>query len=779
MINIKINKKKFFIKKKNTILNIAKKNGIYIPYFCYHKKLSISANCRMCLIEIKNSIKLLPACATEISDGMIIKTNSKKVIEARKNILDFFLINHPLDCPICDKGGECKLQDFSMKYGNFFSKDYKNKRVFLKKNVGPLISMNEMNRCINCTRCIRFSEEIAGNSEIGIINKGEKSEIITFYGKKINSELSGNMIDICPVGAITSKPFRFKARPWELKNKKSISPFDNSGSNLTIQIKDNKILRILPYENKNINECWISNKERFFYDGLYNNRNLLPKIKINKKWEVVKLSEALKYIKNKIIEIQKKYNSNSIATICNTSSTLEELFLIKKITKKINSPNIDFRLRQTDFNLNNKIIPWLGINIKDIPNINGAFIIGSFLKKDHPIISLKIRQSIKNGSKINILNANYNDNSILINNKIIIQPSLWVKILYEILVYILKKKKKKIPEFITNIKISQKSKNIANDLLFLKNTIILLGNLVTQHPEYSQIHIISQTISEETNSKLGYLTEANNIISGYITKVFSKNKNINSKTLFKNLYKSYILYNVEPEFDCYNPILTKKALKKSKFTVVISPFIHNMKYAHVILPITPFTENSGTFINVEGIPQSFKRSIKPLNNIISGWELLCKLGKIFKIPNLNYKSSLEIKEKIFTNKNEIINKLNNYCKLKFKPIKKYNKLLLERISDIPIYLSNSILRRSKILSKTQDSQEPKILISKKLSKKLSISNYNIIYIKQKKGYAILEAYIDKNLPENVIQISAAHKKTSNLGKMIGNIKIKKHYINNN
>lgn len=398
MINIEIDGKQLQVEGGCSVIEAAHQLGIYIPHFCYHKKLSIAANCRMCLVQVEKAPKPLPACATPVAEGMKVFTASEQAIKAQKGVMEFLLINHPLDCPVCDQGGECELQDLAVGYGGSASRYQEDKRVVLRKDIGPLVATEEMSRCINCTRCVRFGIEIGGMMELGQAFRGEHAEIMSFVSGTVDSELSGNMIDLCPVGALTSKPFRYSARTWELSRRKSVSPHDSLGSNLAVQVKNNSVMRVLPIENEEINECWISDRDRFSYEGLNSSERLTkPMIKQNGRWLEVDWQIALEYVSNGLRQISRESGPESVGALATPSSTLEELYLLQKLMRGLGSNNIDFRLRQSDFSADGKQggAPWLGMAVADINLVDRFLIVGSFLRKDHPLLASRVRQAVK------------------------------------------------------------------------------------------------------------------------------------------------------------------------------------------------------------------------------------------------------------------------------------------------------------------------------------------------------------------------------------------------
>src|SRR5450830_345033 len=434
MIEIELDGKKVDIAEGSMIMHAAEKAGTFIPHFCYHKKLSVAASCRMCLVDVEKMPKPMPACATMVAPGMIVHTRSDKALKAQKSVMEFLLINHPLDCPICDQGGECQLQDLAVGYGASSSRYQEEKRVVVNKNLGPLIS-TDMTRCIHCTRCVRFGQEVAGIMELGMAGRGEHSEILSFVGKTVDSELSGNMIDLCPVGALTSKPFRYSARTWELSRRKSVSPHDSIGANLIVQVKGGKVMRVLPLENDEVNECWISDKDRFSYEALDSEERLTkPMLKQDGKWQEVEWQVALEYVAHGLRNIRHEHGANAIAALATPYSTLEELTLLQKVVRGMGSENIDFRLRQSDFALDHQVNPWLGMSIVEFSQLNRALIIGSFLRKDHPLLTARLRQAVKSGAKISIVHATDDDLLMPVANKIIAAPSAWLSALSEVVV---------------------------------------------------------------------------------------------------------------------------------------------------------------------------------------------------------------------------------------------------------------------------------------------------------------------------------------------------------
>ena len=774
MVEIEIDGKKVEVQEGSMVMDAANKLGTYIPHFCYHKKLSIAANCRMCLVDVEKAPKPLPACATPVSAGMIVRTASDKAVKAQKGVMEFLLINHPLDCPICDQGGECQLQDLAVGYGGSSSRYEEEKRVVTPKDVGPLISMKEMNRCIHCTRCVRFGQEVAGVMELGMLGRGEHSEITTFVGNTVNSELSGNMIDLCPVGALTSKPFRYAARTWELSRRKSVSPHDSIGSNLLVQVKNGKVMRVLPLENDQVNECWISDKDRFAYEALDSAERLTkPMLKQDGKWQEVDWQTALEYVAHGLRNIRHEHGADAIAALGTPYSTLEELSLLQKVVRGLGSENIDFRLRQSDFALDHQVTPWLGMSIVEFGQLNRAFIVGSFLRKDHPLLTARLRQSVKSGAKISLLHATDDDMLMPIANKIIAAPSNWLAALGEVAVAVAQAKGVAAPAGFENVKPSDAAAQTAASLLSGTARGVFLGNAAAQHPQASQLHALAQWIAQQTESTFGYLTEAGNTVGGYLANAIPGANGANALQAFAQPRKAYLLLNAEPELDSYDPQAARAALDQAEMVVVMSAYKHGADYADVLLPIAPFTETSGTFVNCEGRAQSFNGTVKPLADARPGWKVLRVLGNLLGLQNFEYDTSEAIRGEVLGTDAAHAARLNNNAATAPQAVAQTASGALERVTDVPIHFTDAIARRSPPLQETLDGQAPKAWLSAALSQKLGIVAGDRVTVRQGQGSASLTAAIDGRLPENVVRVAAAHASTAKLGGMFGAIVVEK------
>ncbi len=710
MLKIEIDGKEVEVPHGATVMDATNKLGIYVPHFCYHKKLSIAANCRMCLVEVEKAPKPLPACATPVTDGMKVKTASGVAKKAQNSVMEFLLINHPLDCPICDQGGECQLQDLAVGYGGSASRFQEEKRVVLHKDIGPLVAAEEMSRCIQCTRCVRFGQEVAGVMELGMIGRGEHAEIVAFVGQSVDSELSGNMIDICPEGALTSKPFRYSARTWELARRKSVSPHDGLGSNLVVQVKQNKVMRILPLENEAINECWLSDKDRFSYEALNSEDRLTaPMVRKDGRWEETDWQTALEFSVNGL---------KDFGVLASPHSTLEELYL----TGKLGGP-ADFRLRHCDFSGDGKRkgIPWLGMPIADIATLDRVLVVGSFLRKDHPLIAQRLRQAAKRGTQIHVLHSVDDDWLMRIASRKIVAPSDILSALG----------------------------SFADVLKAGKNSAILLGNFAQQHPQAAAIHAAAQAMGV----KVGFLGEASNSVGGYVAGLPATGgiPEVSRR-------KSLVLLGLE-DLDLANPNL----IKEKQFIVNLTSFKSGV--GDVLLPIAPFTETSGTFINTEGRVQGFHAAVRPMGDARPAWKVLRVLGTMLGRPGFEFETVEQVRDACMAGR-DVQALLSNSTD--FQPLEtKSNTSGIQRIADVPIYFADPLARRSAPLQKTRDARAPMAWMNGKLLAQFKISPGEKIKITQGKGEAVLVAALDDKLPDNCVRVAAGHASTAGLGAMFG------------
>jgi NADH-quinone oxidoreductase subunit G len=696
-----------------SVIEAAKRLGIYIPHFCYHAKLSIAANCRMCLVEVEKAPKPMPACATPASDGMKVWTHSPGAKKAQNGVMEFLLINHPLDCPICDQGGECQLQDLAVGYGGSASRYQEEKRVVLRKDLGPLVAAEEMTRCIQCTRCVRFGQEIGGVMELGMVNRGELAEIVAFVGRSVDSELSGNMIDLCPVGALTSKPFRYAARTWELARRRSISPHDALGANLVVQLKQNEVLRVLPLENEAVNECWLSDKDRFSYEGLNApDRLTRPMARIDGQLQEVEWQVALERAAEGLADA---------GVLASPHATLEELYLAGKLGPA------DFRLRHSDFSADGRRagIPWLGLPIAELGALDRVLVIGSFLRKDHPLIAHRLRQAAKRGAQIHVLHSVDDDWLMPIASKTIVAPSA-------------------LPGAIAALK---------DRLAGAQNAAVLLGNFAQQHPQAAAIHAAAQALGV----KLGVLGEAANSVGGYVAGLPS------GGGLPAVLEKAaLLLLNVEPALDCADP----GAASRARFVVNLSAWKSDV--GDVLLPVAPFTETAGTFISTEGRVQSFQACALPLGEARPAWKVLRVLGTMLGRPGFEFDTIEQVRAACLGGR-DVATLLSNAIDVQVQPAPR--PAGIERIAEVPIYFADPLVRRAPSLQKTRDARPPRAWMNARLMAKLGVADGQPVRVRQGERSARLAAALDDRLPDDCARIAAAHASTAPLGPMFGAVAI--------
>lgn len=636
MVEIELDGKKVEVAPGSMVMHAAEKAGVYIPHFCYHKKLSIAANCRMCLVEVEKAPKALPACATPVTEGMIVRTKSKKALEAQQSVMEFLLINHPLDCPICDQGGECQLQDLAVGYGAGASRYGEEKRVVKAKGIGPLVSTEEMTRCIHCTRCVRFGEEIGGVMELGMINRGEHAEITTVKGDTLDSELSGNVIDLCPVGALTSKPFRYSARTWEMSRRKSISPHDSTGANLIVQVKNHKVLRVVPMENEAVNECWIADRDRFSYEALNSEERLTaPMIKQGGNWQEVDWPTALEYVASGFKQIKGQHGAASMGALLSPHSTLEELHLATQLMRALGSDNIDHRLRHAQF-MPAEGVRWLGMSIAALQELQTALVLGSNLRKDHPLFAQRVRQAAKRGCKVFSLHSQANDWAMPVQAQVTVPAAQWAQVLAGIAAAVAQAKGVQAP---VAAQADEAAQAIAQALMAGERKAILLGNGAAHHAHAAELLALAQWIAGQTGAHVGYLTEAANTVGAQWVQAQPQGDGLNAAQMLGGGIKAALLLNTEPAFDS---AAGAQGLAQAEMVVTLSPFKANMDISDVLLPIAPFTETSGTFVNAEGRVQGFHAVVRPLGETRPAWKVLRVLANLLELPGFDYESSQEV-----------------------------------------------------------------------------------------------------------------------------------------
>ncbi len=655
IVNIEVDGNPVEAKKGQMIIEVTDNIGAYIPRFCYHEKLSIAANCRMCLVEVEKAPKPLPACATPIMEGMKVFTRSPAAIAAQKATMEFLLINHPLDCPICDQGGECELQDLALGYGRGVSRYQERKRVVKDKDIGPLIS-TDMTRCIHCTRCVRFGEEVTGLQQLGTTERGENMKIGTYVEQSIDHELSANIIDLCPVGALNNKPYRYSARAWEMQQCSTVSPHDCVGSNMSAHVLRGTVKRVVPSENEAINETWLSDRDRFSYEGIYSSDRLLtPRLKSGEDWEEVSWEEAL----NRLAEELKMAGSDNMGVLAAPGSTIEEFHLLSRLADHLGTSNVDHRIRQRDFSdqENDPLLPWLGCSIEDIEKADAILVIGSNIRKEAPIIAHRVRKAALNGAKISVVNNEAYEFFFGVHEQItglgIVRQLAGIAVAAA--------GSGKLPASVSRlcegIDPTAEQRNIAASLGDAERGHLLTGLIAGRHRASSAIRGLVAAISDLTGATFGTLSEAGNSAGAHLAGVLPhrgsggalrKKTGLHAADILDASLDTVLLFGLEPDdLTCAENAEAKLVAKK--FVVALTPFTSDSleRSANLMLPIGTFAETSGTYVNCEGRRQSFAGIATPVGEARPGWKVLRVIGNLLDAEGFDYVTSEDVRDEVF------------------------------------------------------------------------------------------------------------------------------------
>ncbi|QCS61731.1 NADH-quinone oxidoreductase subunit NuoG [Achromobacter denitrificans] len=774
MVELTVDGNKVEVPEGSMVMHAAQKVGLYVPHFCYHKKLSIAANCRMCLVEVEKAPKALPACATPVTNGMVVHTCSEKARAAQKSVMEFLLINHPLDCPICDQGGECQLQDLAVGYGGSSSRYQEEKRVVFHKDLGPLVSAEEMSRCIHCTRCVRFGQEIAGVMELGMLGRGEHSEITTFVGRSIESELSGNMIDICPVGALTSKPFRYSARTWELARRRSVSPHDSLGANLVIQVKGDRVMRVVPFEDEAVNECWISDRDRFSYEGLNSEDRLsAPMIKgTDGKWQEASWADALQAVAQGLSRVRDSFGAGQIGALASEYATTEEYALLGRLVRSLGSENIDFRLRQTDaaFDASLTGAPWLGMPIAELDNLDRVLVVGSFLRKDHPLMAQRLRQAAKRGTQILMVDSAADDPLMPVTARITVAPSELARALAEVAVALAQAKEQAVPAEFASVVPGDNAKAIAASLASGANTAVLMGNLAVASAQASTLAANGRAVAGLAGGKFGFLTSGGNTVGGYLAGAVPGKGGKNAAAMLAEPLKAYVVLHAEPLLDADNGQQAIAALRGAQFAVALTPYRSAAaEWADVMLPVSPFTETSGTYVNAQGLAQSFKGTVAPFGQTRPAWKVLRVLGNVLHLAGFDDETSESVRDAVLAG--GIEGRLSNDIKAPLGLGQAGTGL--ERVADVPIYRSDAMVRRSEPLQAAPASKKPAAAMNGRTLTSLGLTAGVKVRVSGGQGAVELVTVQDDAVADRAVRISAAFENTAALGGAFGQISVER------
>ena len=813
MVTITVDGQEMQAPKGAMLIEVTDEKNIKVPRFCYHKKLAVAANCRMCLVEVEKAPKPLPACATPVMDGMVVHTHSQYAKDAQKSVMEFLLINHPLDCPICDQGGECELQDVAVAYGQSVSEYSETKRVVLDKNIGPLIA-TELTRCIHCTRCVRFGREIAGIRELGMTGRGENALISTFIDECINSEMSGNSVDVCPVGALTAKPSRFKGRAWEMVQHKTIAPHDCIGSNLSVHTLRGEIVRVVPCENESINEVWISDRDRFSYEGVESDDRLTtPMIKRSGMWKAASWDEALQLVADKFksiadekvkqIEAATKEEeaeedsaddaeaiepvNTEMAALVSANATLEEQYLTQKLMRVLGSGNVDFRLRQSDFSDQDAapVMPWLGQSIEQLEKLDAALLIGSNVRKEQPIANLRLRKAtVNNDAKISFITPRIYDFNYDVANNIAVAQQNMVAELAAVAAAVYQLSGSSAPANLSgaigSAQVSDAHKAIAKQLMDAESATVLLGNIADMHPQLSALRALAEAIAKETNSAFGYLTDGCNAAGAWLagavphrgaggaTEDVVAGKNISELTREK--LAACLLLNIEPDTDAADANALMAMLDATDFIVSISAYnsASVKQVADVMLPAANFMETSGTYVNAEGFWQSFKGVLEPRGDARPAWKILRVLGNLAGVDGFEHMSSDEVKAEVRSHCESI--ELSNVLDSSVA-IDANVDAGLHRSSDVPMYSTDAIVRRATSLQQTVDAQTMCVRLNSVEAERLGVAEETTVTVKQGGNSASMLLVIDDTIPDSSAWIPLAVQGNEVLGSAYGVVAI--------
>ncbi|MBI5461023.1 MAG: NADH-quinone oxidoreductase subunit G [Gammaproteobacteria bacterium] len=783
-ITVEIDGQPYKARKGQMIIEVTDAHGIPVPRFCYHSKLPIAANCRMCLVQVEKAPKPLPACATPIADGMKIQTQSDYARKAQKAVMEFLLINHPLDCPICDQGGECELQDLALGYGRDVSRFAETKRVVKDKDVGPLIATC-MTRCIHCTRCVRFLDVIAGHRELGGIGRGENVEIGTYVERAIESEMSGNVIDVCPVGALTSKPFQFTARAWELQQTPSVAPHDCVGSNLYLHSRRGEVMRAVPRDNEELNEVWLSDRDRFSYQGLaHAERITQPQRKLNGQWQTIDWETALKVVADGL----RHCAGDDLGILASPTATVEEAYLLARIAEGLGCANIDHRLRQTDVADQDTLPlhPWLGGPLADLENRDAVLLVGANPRKEAPIIAHRLRKASLAGARVFAINPIAYDFNFAVADQIAVKPSAMVAELAAVTAAALKIRSANVPADLQSVldgaQISPRHEAMAQALCDSTRGQVLLGLNAAMHPAASALRALTSLLAETTGARLGAMSDGPNGAGAWLAGAVPHraaagaartHAGLSAQAMLETPRKAYVLFGCEPEADFADPAKTQQALSAAGFVVAMSAFASPAlrECAHILLPIAAFGETSGTFVNGEGRWQSFAGAVRPLGEARPGWKVLRVLGNLLDLSGCDYESSEALRDEL---RGLVGEQRPSHARVSSAVNMPAANGGLERVGDVPLYAVDALVRRAAALQATADGADAVVRINASEAARLGLGAQ--AKVTQGGAERVLPVMTDARVPDGAVWIASTRPGStqgdSRLGAAFGPVELK-------
>ena len=781
-VNIEVNGIPLQARKGAMLIEITDAAGIPIPRFCYHKKLSIAANCRMCLVEVERAPKPLPACATPVMEGMKVFTESPKARAAQKGTMEFLLINHPLDCPICDQGGECELQDLAMGYGSDASRFTERKRVVKDKDIGPLIS-TDMTRCIHCTRCVRFGDEIAGLRELGAIGRGEFMEIGTYVAHSVASELSGNVIDLCPVGALNAKPSRNRGRSWEYVQHAVVAPHDSVGSNIFVHTLRGKVMRVVPRENDAVNETWISDRDRFSYEGIYSEDRLSrPRVDgTETDWETA-LEAAAKGLQAVITQ----QGPEAVGFLLGPTATAEELYLAQKLARGLGVANIDHRLRQADFSDQDAapVFPWLGQALEDLEKVGAALLIGSNVRMEQPLAGLRLRKAALAGGRVMFVNPRDFEFRFPVATKVIADPAGMVTTLAGVAQAVAELQGETLPAGLTGLiagSPSDAERAMAKTLIDHTPATVLLGNLAVSHPAFAQLRALAGFVARCSGARLGYLPEAANSAGGWLVGALphrlpggraAPTLGLNARAMLESPRKAYVLLGVEPELDCWDGAAAHAALHGAEFVVSLSPYASagdSPNHSRIVLPVATFAETAGTYVNAEGRWQSFQGASPPFGEARPAWKVLRVLGNLCGVAGFEYVSAEDVLAEVWGDCESV--QPDNISNEDLPNWQSFQPEGLLRVADVPIYATDPLVRRARSLQQSPLMRPAEVRLHPEVAQALGVVGREQVQVRQNGRAVELPLVLDESIPRGCAWIPAGLPASAALGPAVGPVVI--------
>jgi NADH-quinone oxidoreductase subunit G len=783
LVTIEINGQPLQAEKGAMVIEVADEAGIDIPRFCYHKKLSVAANCRMCLVEVEKAPKPLPACATPVMDGMKVFTRSPLALQAQKSVMEFLLINHPLDCPICDQGGECELQDVAMGYGKGVSRFVERKRVVPDKNIGPLIA-TDMTRCIHCTRCVRFGEEIGGMPELGATGRGEHMQIGTFIERALDSEMSGNVIDLCPVGALTSKPFRFRARAWEMQQRDGVAGHDAVGSNIHVHVRQNRVMRVVPRENDSINEVWISDRDRFSYEGLYHDDRLLePMVKRDGEWQAVDWETALASAVEGLNGVRSRAGPGQIGGLFSASATVEELYLGQKLLRGVGSANVDHRLRESDFRDQDEApsFPWLGLTIAAVERLEAVLLVGAYPRKEHPIINHRLRKAALAGADIMVLGPATQGHNYRIAESLETGPLQMQDALAGIAAALASGGAG--ASALSGLVAGEAEKRIADRLRGAERVAVLVGPLVSAHPDGSRLKALAAYVAEASGGSYGVLSDGANAAGAWLTGVLPHRgpggksapaEGLPAGEMLAANLSAYLTLGIEPELDCADGARALAALSAAECVVSLTAYRTDamLDYADVLLPVAPFAETSGTYVNMEGTWQSMAGAVTPPGEARPAWKVLRVLGNLFDLEDFDYQDSAEVLREARDRIANVAPSTPGQSSIEAADARKDDGSIF-RIGSVPMYATDPLVRRAPALQRTADGGFRGVRINSGLAGRLGVRDGEEAVVQQNGTRKTFAVVVDDTVPDGCAGLAAGVAETAGLGPSFGPMNIEK------